>query len=135
MIGLGAIVKGIGNIYTGITTFKAAERTAADIEYQGLLTLKEAFRDASITREEGRDFAATQSLQFIGSGVELAGSALITIAQTIKYSDTEAAAGESRGQAKADLAKRQAKVKRSEGRAALVGSIFNAGTSFLTAGV
>ena len=132
---LGGLIAGIGNIYTGVTTFKAAQRTADDIEYQGLLAMKEAFRDASITREEGRNFAATQSLQFIGAGVELVGSALITIAQTTKYADTEARATESQGRAKATLAERQADVKRSEGRAALVGSIFNAGASFLTAGV
>jgi len=129
MIGLGLALTAIGSIYTGVTSLTAANRTAKDLEYQGQIALDEAFRDASIIREEGRNFAATQSLQYIGAGVELVGSALITMEQTRKYAESEAMATEQRGGAQANLANRKASVTRSQGRAALIGSIFDAGAA------
>jgi hypothetical protein len=128
---LGTYVGAAGSIYSGVTSLFAADRTADDLEFQGSLALTEAFRTASIIREEGRNFEANQSLQFIGSGVELVGSALITLAQTRKYVKTEAEATEARGYAQANLAGRQASTKRSEGRAALVSGLIKAGTLFL----
>jgi len=128
---LGTLIGGLGNIYTGITSLTESNRSARELQYQGAIALSEAFRTASIIREEGRNFEATQSLQFIGSGVELAGSALITMAQTRKYVKSEAEAAEARGQAQATLADRQATVKRSEGRADLVSGLIKAGTLFL----
>lgn len=133
MFTLGALVSAVGSIYTGVTTLKSSNNQAEAYEYQGRIALDESLRDASIIREEGRNFAASQSLQFIGSGVHLVGSALITMEQTIKYAEAEAKATEAKGVAKANLAQDQADVKRSEGRAALVGGIINAGSSFIPA--
>jgi hypothetical protein len=135
MIGLGGIISGIGSFYSGYTTFRESGKQAEEVQYQGQVALQESLREASIIREEGRAFAASQSLQFIGAGVELVGSALITMAQTAKYAETEAQAQERAGGAKADYANSQARKLRSEGRAALIGGIVNATASFLKPGV
>lgn len=132
MLALAALLVAAGTIYTGITTFDSSHKQAKLFEEEGMLALDEAFRNASIIREDGRDFAASQSLQFIGAGVHLAGSALITMEQTIKYSEAEARATIKRGQAQASLAKKQADIRRSEGRAALIGSIIGVGSSLVS---
>jgi len=134
-LSFGSLVTGAGSLFSGYSKFKASKQQSQEIEYQGLLALKESLRDASIIREEGESFAASQSLQYIGSGVEIVGSALITMAQTKKYANTEARAVEERGRARRDYAYRQANIIRDEGRAALIGGIVNAGASILTAGV
>ena len=131
----GNILSAAGSLIGGLSAYQAGQRQAEEIQFQGQMALQEAFRSASIVREEGRDFAATQSLQFIGSGVELAGSALITIAQTKKYADTEAQALEAQGEAVAAYASRRAAVAKSEGRASLIGSIFSAGASLFSGGI
>lgn len=131
MFTLGAILQSVGSIYTGVTTFRAASAQAEEMESEGFLALDEAFREASIVREEGRSFAATQSLQYIGAGVELVGSALITTAQTLKFAETEAGAIETRGKARARKARREAEKARSQGRAALVGGVIKSIVPFI----
>ncbi|MCK4578002.1 MAG: hypothetical protein KAU50_04385 [Candidatus Marinimicrobia bacterium] len=134
MFALGQLMVMAGSIYTGVTTLNAANKQATALEEQGALVLNEALRDASITREEGRNFAANQSLQYIGAGVELVGSALITMAQTRKYAETEAAAMISKGRAGAAFARKQAGIKRAGGRAALIGGVVTGvGTALIPA--
>lgn len=131
MFALGALITAVGSIYSGVTTFQESREQADAIEAQGRLILDEALREASITREEGRAFAATQSLHFIEAGVELTGSALITLEQTRKYAETEAKAQEQAGIAKAKHTKDQAQTTRSQGRAALFGGLGKAATALI----
>lgn len=135
MIGLGVLISGVGSLYSGFTTLRESNKQAEETKFQGMIALRESFREAAIIREEGQAFAASQSLQYIGAGVELVGSPLITMAQTKKYAETEAQAQEQAGIAKRDLANKQADRIRSEGRASFVGSIIKTGASFLTARV
>jgi len=128
---LGGALGALGSIYTGISAFNAAGAVAEDLRFEGEVVFREAIRTANVIREEGMKFAAAQSLQYIGSGVQLAGSALVTIAQTEKFAETEASAVEARGGATKSLAERSARVKENEGRAALVGGIVGGVTSLL----
>lgn len=130
-IGWGLLLTAAANIYSGTTSLTESNKAAENTEQQGLLVLTEALRDASIIREEGRNFMATQSLQFIGAGVELVGSALITMKQTLKYAEAEAKATEAKGLARAELAYTEADVTRAKGRAGLVGGILGAASSFI----
>ena len=132
-LGLGLVLGALGSLYTGTTSLNESNEAAVNQEYQGRLALDEALRDASIIREDGRRFMKYQSLQFIGAGVELVGSALITMEQTIKSSRTEAEAVTNRGNAQADLAFREADTTRAKGRAALFSGIFSAGSKLLPA--
>ena len=134
-ISAGSAISAIGNIYSGYTSMLAANEQANNLEEQGDIQLMEAFRNASIIREEGRKFEANQSLQYIGSGVEIVGSALVTLKQTRKYAETEARATEEKGKAQSRLAYKEAKTKRNEGRAALLGGILKGGASIVTMGV
>lgn len=125
----GGIISGVGDIYTGISTFRASRTLAADQRAEGDILYAEAIRTARIIIEEGQRFAAGQSLQYIGSGVQIAGSALVTIAQTKKYAATEAAAVKSRGEALRRKARTTAERTESEGRASLVSGILGGVTS------
>jgi hypothetical protein len=120
---IGGVISGIGSVYTGITSFRSAFDYAEDIRFQGNIILQESIRTANIIDIEGKKFAAGQALQYIGSGVQIAGSALVTIAQTKKYAATESAATRAKGAATLDLAERTAKRKEAEGRSDLVSGI------------
>ena len=130
-----AIIGAVGSIYSGISAKNAADAISGNMRDQGDLQAMEAFRTASIIEEEGEKFAAQQSLQYIGSGVQVAGSALVTIAQTKKYAATEAAATRSRGEAQRDLAYAGADIKPNEGRAAMVSGILQGASKFSKVGV
>lgn len=119
----GGIIGGAGSIYTGISSFRSSYAYADDIRFQGDIIFQESIRTANIIDEEGKRFAAGQALQYIGSGVHLAGSALVTIAQTKKFAATEAAATRARGAATKSLAERTAERKEAEGRSNLVAGI------------
>lgn len=126
----GSILQAGGNIISGISGYQSSLELASDYRYQGELTKLESFRSANIIREEGIKFAAEQSLQYIGSGVQLMGSALITIAQTKKYAETEAKAVEERGKSAEYLAERRAAAAEDEGRASLLSGILGGIGSF-----
>lgn len=129
----GAAISAIGQIYSGVSSMNAANQTAKDLRVQGQITYNESLRTAAMIEEEGTKFAASQSLQYIGSGVELAGSALVTIAQTMKYARTEAEAVRSQGRAQRDLYYTKAQRTENEGRASLVSGIIGGASKFLGA--
>ncbi len=128
---LGGFLGVAGDIYTGITSLQAANAVARDLRTEGSIVFAESMRTANIILEEGTRFAAGQALAYIGSGVQVAGSALVTIAQTNKFAKAEADAVRTRGAATRELAERTAGRKESEGRAALTGSLFSAASRFL----
>lgn len=132
-IGLGVMLSAASSIYTGIETFKASNALASDLRFEGEILFREAFRTANIIEEEGRKFAANQSLQFIGSGVQIAGSALVTLAQTKKFAETEAKAVRARGAATKSLAEKKADRAQNEGRASLISGIIGGAGSLITA--
>jgi len=132
MIGLGLVLSAAGSIYTGVSKLKAANSMASDLRTEGELIYQESIRTADIIIEESTKFAASQSLQYIGSGVQLMGSALITIAQTKKYAEAEAAAVKAQGAAAKYKADTTASRTENEGRASLVSGIFGAGGSLLS---
>jgi len=111
---------------------QAANETAFDMRAQGDIIFNESIRTAKIIEEEGYKFAARQSLQYIGSGVQIAGSALITIAQTQKYAKTEAEAVRAGGRAKRDLTYSSASRTENQGRASLVGGIIGGTANILS---
>ncbi len=129
---VGGLISAAGSIYTGITSFTASKEVAADLRFEGNVLSREAERTSNIILLEGRKFAAGQSIQYLGSGVQLAGSALITIAQTVKFSEAEAGAVTARGIATEKLMRRKAGRIEAEGRAALVGGILEGAGSLIS---
>lgn len=128
---LGGLLGVAGDIYTGITSLQSAKAVARDLRTEGSIIFAESMRTANIILEEGTRFAAGQALAYIGSGVQVAGSALVTIAQTKKFAKAEADATRARGAASRELLERTAGRKEAEGRAALTSSIFSAASRFI----
>jgi len=130
----GTLFSMAGSMSAGISALNESTRLANDVMAEGRILFGESMRTAAIIEEEGYKFAAKQSLQYIGSGVQLAGSALITIAQTKAYAKEEAEATRARGRAQRKLAYSKATGVRNEGRAALISGITEAvGTGITTA--
>lgn len=130
----GSSLQAAGSLYSGISSYQVMKSQAAQTEAQGAVQFAESMRTANIIREEGQKFAAKQSLQYIGSGVHLTGSALITLTQTKKYASTEARAEERKGRNLRSLANAQAANQRAEGRAALVSGIVGTAGAFMGGG-
>jgi hypothetical protein len=124
-ITFGSTLQAAGSIFSGVSAYGASRQAAEQLKAQGAVSFAESIRSANIIREEGAKFAAKQSLQYIGAGVQLVGTPLITTAQTKKYAETEARAVERRGRNLRSLADSQAQAKKDEGRAALIGGIVN----------
>lgn len=130
-IGLGLMLSAASSIYTGVETFKSSKGVASDLRLEGEILFRESIRTANMIEEEGFKFAASQSLQYIGSGVQIAGSALVTLEQTRKYAAVEAEATRAKGRAIKTLAGTKAGRVEGEGRASLISGILGgAGSLF-----
>lgn len=118
--GLSALAKG----YSGYSKNKSLRDEGALIAEQGAIQYTEALRDASIVRHEGQIFLQKQSLQYIGSGVQLSGSALITLRQTELYANEYADSIERRGLAVRDLSNKKRDIMQKEGTSSLLSGLF-----------
>jgi hypothetical protein len=127
----GAVLSAAGDLYSGISAYKSSKKTASLMEQQGQIQFAESRVEAYRMRDEGRRLQQEQMMAYISNGVEISGTPLLVMAETVSMSDFEAAAEEKRGQAAADLANANAKITRSEGKAQMISSIFKAGGSLL----
>ena len=130
---IGTLFSMAGSMSQGISALNESTRLAGDIVSEGSVLFREAMRTAAIIEEEGYKFASEQSLQYISSGVHIAGSALITIAQTKAYAKEEADAVRAKGRAQLSLSYQKATTVRNEGRAALISGMTSAGTTLFSA--
>ena len=126
--GLSALAK----VYSGYSKNKSLREEGMLQEEQGAIFYKESLRDANIIRHEGQVFLQKQSLQYLSSGVELGGSALITLKQTELYAEEAAKTTERRGKAGYDLAKRKNEIAGNEGTASLISGFLGGATSVLS---
>ena len=90
------VILGIGQ---GIAGYSAYNNQASMYESEGIILEGEARRDAAQIEDEGKRFAARQKMMYLGSGVEIGGSAVVTLAQTDKWAKAEAESVRSRGSA------------------------------------
>jgi hypothetical protein len=118
--------------FTGYSAYQAYQEggTLHDkYNEQGVLLKAEQYRQAKIIREQGDMFAQEQKMAYMSTGVQFAGSALITVAQTKSWVQAEAKAEERRGDAlQTQMADMGAAAAR-QGRAALVSGLLKAGTT------
>lgn len=118
------------SMYSGITQYTSAQAEAKMYRQQGDLQAQEAYREARRIEEEGRSFAQEQKMAYIGSGVQFAGSGVVTLAQTRKWAKEEADAMRSRGRALQRYQYRAGGIRASQGRAALLSGFADAAKSF-----
>ena len=121
-LGLAAILSGA---FAGYAKYQEGETTAAAYESQGRVLQIEANIEASRIEEEGREFAIDQKMMYISSGVEIGGSAVVTLAQTDKWTKIAAENVRSRGRSLRAYSNRSAGISRSQGRAQFMRGIMS----------
>lgn len=109
----------------GVTSMSAYNEQAGLYEKDARLMEREAMREATRVEDEGRRFADEQKMAYIGSGVEIGGSAVVTLAQTDKWAKAEAESVRERGRAAYDYQMRAAKLARRQGMAGFLGGIMS----------
>lgn len=119
-LGLAQILMGA---FQGYAKYQEGQSAGEQYESQGRILEMEANVEASRIEDEGRDFAASQKMMYIGAGVEIGGSAVVTLAQTDKWVKAEAENVRSRGKALRAYNYSSARIARSQGRAQFVGGI------------
>ena len=118
-----------GSIFKGYSGYTEALNKRDQVLFDGRMAQAESRRTASMIEEEGKTFAEKQSLQYIASGVELGGSALITLAQTKSYAKAEANAVRVRGDNENARAGIEAKNLKKQATASLISGFLGAGSS------
>lgn len=118
-----AIMSVVMGVTQGIAANSAKQSEASMRESEGVLLESEAMREASLIEDEGRRFADSQKMAYIGSGVEIGGSAVVTLAQTDKWAKTEADAVRSRAKSLRAYYDRAGQIARNQGKAAFVSSV------------
>ena len=117
MVAASALSAG-GSIYSGVQQKKEADKQASELEAESNYL-------ADKKREETKNLIQQQKLTYIKSGIELSpGSPLMMLADTKQKGEREAGRIREYGSKQASSLKRQ-------GRQALTGSLFSAGSSAL----
>jgi hypothetical protein len=119
---LAGITAGMGMIQ-GMSAYHTGQAEASMRETEGILLEGEAMREADRIEDEGRRFAARQKMAYIGSGVEIGGSAVVTLAQTDKWAQAEAESVRDRGRAMREYYDRAGRIARNQGKAAFISGI------------
>ena len=118
-----AVVPMIMGVSEGIAGYGAKNAQATMYDAEGIRLEGEANREASRIEDDGRRFAAQQKMMYIGSGVEIGGSAVVTLAQTDKWAKTEADATRDRGRALRAYNERSGRIARNEGMASFISGV------------
>ena len=121
-IGLAQILSGA---FQGYAKYQEGEMAAEAYESQGRVLEMESEVEASRIEEEGREFAVNQKMMYIASGVEIGGSAVVTLAQTDKWTKAAAENARARGRSLRAYNNRTAGIARSQGRAQFVSGIMS----------
>lgn len=113
-------------VYSGVSSYQSGKASAKLQKEQGALQLEEGLFEASRVRDEGYRYQQEQMMQYIGAGVEIKGTPLLVMADTVAKAEEEAKATEKRGYALEEFASKQAKITTSQSRASLIASVGNA---------
>jgi hypothetical protein len=128
---IGELISGIGSIYAGVSTYKAAFGEASLLEEQGALTRDDYYKQAALVRDDGHRTRAKQTMEYISAGVEVAGTPLLVLRETLSRSYARASSYERTGTAAMDLYNKKASIMRKEGKAALVSGVLKGAGSML----
>ncbi len=118
-----------GHIFGGISASKAADAEADALEREAALARQEALEEADRLEKEHRKFLSRQSIMFLKGGVTLSGSPLLVLEETREEKKKQVEAQKKRAGALFQLGLDKAKRVSAEGRARLVGGLFDATSS------
>lgn len=125
-----AIIAGVGvglQAYSAYQAYQEGKDLKDKYSAAGRLLKSENYRQAATIREDANRFAQQQKMTYFATGVQYAGSALVTVAQTKAWGEAEATAQEKRGDATAEYYNDLGRQSASEGRAQLISGLFKAG--------
>jgi hypothetical protein len=126
---IGELIKGYGQMYAGYSTYKSAFSEASLLEEQGALTRDDYYKQAALVRDEGHRLRAKQTMEYVSAGVEVIGTPLLVLRETLSRSYARASSYEKTGVAAMNLYNRKAQITRNEGKAALISGVLSgAGT-------
>lgn len=120
---IGELISGAGKIYAGYSAYKSAFSEASLLEEQGALTRDDYYKQAALVRDEGHRLRAKQTMEYVSAGVEVVGTPLLVLRETLSRSYARARSYEKTGQNVMDLYNAKAKIMRSEGKAALISGV------------
>lgn len=107
----------------GIAGYGSKTAQGSMYESEGIRLEGEANREAARIQDDGKRFADQQKMMYIGSGVEIGGSAVVTLAQTDAWATAEADATRARGRALKEYNYRQGRIARNQGMAEFISGI------------
>jgi hypothetical protein len=107
------------DIFAGISALNSANEMASLLEEQGSLTKDDYFRQASLVKEEGKRVRAKQTMEYVSSGVEMVGTPLLVLKETLSKSMAKAGALETTGKNYQNLYNRKADITKNEGMSTL----------------
>ena len=125
-LALASLVMGV---FQGHQANQASQSAASQYESQGRILQSEANREANRIEDDAKRFAADQKMMYIGSGVEIGGSAVVTLAQTDAWGKAEAESVRSRGAALRAYNKQSGSNARRMGRSQFIGGIMQGASS------
>jgi hypothetical protein len=126
---IGGVLGIVGNAYGGIASYMLSRQSSRLMVAQADFIYTQELRNARIVEEEGDKFAAEQSLQYLSAGVEITGSALLTLKQTKKYAKTEAENVRLVAGKEKEYTEQQAKIVGRQGKASMISGLLGAGGS------
>jgi len=127
----GELLSGAGKIYAGYSTYKSAFSEASLLEQQGSLARDDYYKQAALVRDEGHRLRAKQTMEYVSSGVEVIGTPLLVLRETLSRSYARAYSYEKTGEATKQLYDRKAAIMRKEGKAAFVSGVLQGAGSII----
>lgn len=128
---LGELIKGYGQAYAGYRTREAMFGEASLLEQQGSLARDDYYKQAALVRDEGHRLRAKQTMEYVSSGVEVIGTPLLVLRETLSRSYARAYSYEKTGEATKQLYDRKAAIMRKEGKAAFVSGVLQGAGSII----
>jgi hypothetical protein len=113
-------------IYGGVQERKAANQQSEMLQQQAALEREEAATEAARRDEERRKLIAKQKVAFLANGIGLPGTAGLVFEDTFSQIQQEIDASLKAANARAGLLEREAKIKRSSGKASLIQGVLGA---------
>lgn len=117
---------------SGFVGFFTGMQTATLMEEEGALSKGDYFRQAMLVRDEGRRFRAKQTMGYISSGVEIAGTPQLVLKETYVKYRAKAGALETTGINMQNLYDKKADIQREESYGQLIQGIMSAAALGLT---
>jgi len=119
------------DVFSGFSSYFSGKRVASVLDQQGALTQNDYYRQANLVREEGHRFRAKQTMQYISSGVEVVGTPLLVMKETMTKAAAKARALEVSGRNANKMYKMKASQAKEEGMASLISGVLSAGSLFI----